>query len=268
VHPQPRLHPFAPRRYSAFPPSSPLPLLSLSLSLSLTLSLSLPLSLSLSLSLCLPLSLSPSLVLLRSASAARHFCPRPLCISSSAALSVTVAALGLLFSRFVCPRCDSRLCERSEPPTTCPVCQIRLASPAHLARTYHHLFPVPLFVAVDGRRGGGADSSFREGGTARAALGGVGGASGSDAVAAGGVKPGALSLSADGDVEMVARGAAALSPRAGVLSLAAQLATHCYACVAPLGKAERFACPKCRNAFCGECDVLIHESLHNCPGCC
>ena len=26
-------------------------------------------------------------------------------------------------------------------------------------------------------------------------------------------------------------------------------------------------CPMCDQVFCYECDVYIHESLHNCPGC-
>lgn len=27
------------------------------------------------------------------------------------------------------------------------------------------------------------------------------------------------------------------------------------------------ACPKCKQYFCLDCDIYIHESLHNCPGC-
>lgn len=30
---------------------------------------------------------------------------------------------------------------------------------------------------------------------------------------------------------------------------------------------SRYRCPRCRNDFCIECDVFVHESLHNCPGC-
>lgn len=26
-------------------------------------------------------------------------------------------------------------------------------------------------------------------------------------------------------------------------------------------------CPKCKQQFCLDCDIYIHESLHNCPGC-
>lgn len=30
---------------------------------------------------------------------------------------------------------------------------------------------------------------------------------------------------------------------------------------------SRYRCPKCSQDFCIDCDVFIHESLHNCPGC-
>jgi transcription factor Ssl1 len=26
-------------------------------------------------------------------------------------------------------------------------------------------------------------------------------------------------------------------------------------------------CPGCQQLFCAECDLFIHNSLHNCPGC-
>lgn len=30
---------------------------------------------------------------------------------------------------------------------------------------------------------------------------------------------------------------------------------------------SRYRCGKCKNDFCIDCDVFVHESLHNCPGC-
>lgn len=30
---------------------------------------------------------------------------------------------------------------------------------------------------------------------------------------------------------------------------------------------SRYRCPKCQNDFCIDCDVFVHETLHNCPGC-
>eukprot|EP00982_Pelagococcus_subviridis_P009593 30935-Pelagococcus_subviridis.AAC.28 len=44
---------------------------------------------------------------------------------------------------YVCPRCKSRV---EELPSQCTVCKLTLVSSAHLARSYHHLFPVPPFT--------------------------------------------------------------------------------------------------------------------------
>jgi transcription initiation factor TFIIH subunit 2 len=44
---------------------------------------------------------------------------------------------------YVCPRCSGRI---DELPSQCAVCRLTLVSSPHLARSYHHLFPVPAFV--------------------------------------------------------------------------------------------------------------------------
>lgn len=46
---------------------------------------------------------------------------------------------------FTCPRCKARVCEL---PTQCHICGLTLVSSPHLARSYHHLFPVPPFEEV------------------------------------------------------------------------------------------------------------------------
>jgi transcription initiation factor TFIIH subunit 2 len=43
---------------------------------------------------------------------------------------------------FQCPRCHARCCEL---PTTCLVCGLALLSSPHLARSYHHLYPILPF---------------------------------------------------------------------------------------------------------------------------
>lgn len=45
-----------------------------------------------------------------------------------------------------CPRCLARV---SELPAACHVCSLTLVSSPHLARSYHHLFPVEAFAFVD-----------------------------------------------------------------------------------------------------------------------
>lgn len=48
-------------------------------------------------------------------------------------------------SGFLCPQCNSKICEL---PTECVICGLTLVSSPHLARSYHHLFPVSLFKEV------------------------------------------------------------------------------------------------------------------------
>ncbi|CAN1144383.1 General transcription factor IIH subunit 2 [Linum perenne] len=51
--------------------------------------------------------------------------------------------------RYICPRCKARVCEL---PTECRICGLTLVSSPHLARSYHHLFPVEPFTEVSARQ--------------------------------------------------------------------------------------------------------------------
>ncbi|GMM30114.1 TFIIH/NER complex subunit [Martiniozyma asiatica (nom. inval.)] len=48
----------------------------------------------------------------------------------------------LVFDGYECPQCHSRVCTL---PTVCPSCELMLILSTHLARSYHHLFPLKLF---------------------------------------------------------------------------------------------------------------------------
>jgi transcription initiation factor TFIIH subunit 2 len=102
---------------------------------------------------------------------------------------------------YLCPRCQAKICSL---PMLCPCCNLTLILSTHLARSYHHLFPL---------------RSFRE------------------------VKP------------------------------SRPLAEFCFSCQQPFpkvhgdGPTSRYACPKCNQQFCIDCDLFCHETLHNCPGC-
>lgn len=103
-------------------------------------------------------------------------------------------------SSYVCPRCYTRV---TEIPAQCAVCSLQLNSSSHIARSYHHLFPVENFVEC----GMGADCA-----------------------------PEGLSCKG------------------------------CTFLFRP--ESMKMQCPKCLGVFCVECDIFIHDSLHNCPGCC
>ncbi|XP_031484665.1 general transcription factor IIH subunit 2 isoform X1 [Nymphaea colorata] len=107
---------------------------------------------------------------------------------------------------YTCPRCKARVCDL---PIECQICGLTLVSSPHLARSYHHLFPITPFDEVP--------SSFSNG-------------------------------------------------------LVHTLPRACFGCQqnfpGPGSKSSgRVACPKCGRHFCFDCDIYIHESLHNCPGC-
>jgi transcription factor Ssl1 len=53
---------------------------------------------------------------------------------------------------------------------------------------------------------------------------------------------------------------------------------HCVACQTAFDSSPppgaglesnsgRYSCPRCHNHFCVDCDIFVHEVLHNCPGC-
>ncbi|GMF10842.1 unnamed protein product [Phytophthora lilii] len=61
----------------------------------------------------------------------------------SGALSLCTCHQAFTTVGYLCPRCKSKSCDL---PTTCQVCNLPLVSSPHLARSYHHLFPVPKFT--------------------------------------------------------------------------------------------------------------------------
>lgn len=105
---------------------------------------------------------------------------------------------------YICPQCKARVCDL---PTECNICGLTLVSSPHLARSYHHLFPVEAFEEVS------------------------------------------------------------------LIGLVQKFPKLCFGCQQELpfagGKMTgvRVACPRCKQHFCFDCDIYIHESLHNCPGC-
>lgn len=156
---------------------------------------------------------------------------------------------------YVCPDCGSRYCTL---PTDCSVCGLPLLAAPHLARSYHHLFPVVRFVdatapdvcaAPDSK----AEKSARSPTTAAASK----------------AEPNAVSQS---PVER-----SHLSPAVRDMALRA---THCEACLRMLLPAVgtavdkrllaalrmsgdssseiRMVCPKCHSVYCSDCDTFIH----------
>jgi transcription initiation factor TFIIH subunit 2 len=141
---------------------------------------------------------------------------------------------------FTCPQCQGR---NSELPTDCAVCGLKLVLAPHLARSFHHLFPVPSFV----------EKSMNPSN--------IIGKLQTDTLSTQSSQPAKSTFEISKD--------AMASDKLLVTSSDNEFI--CYACLRPvvLDNCEvlRFQCPDCKNLYCVDCDAFIHNSLHNCPGC-
>ncbi|VUC27182.1 unnamed protein product [Clonostachys rosea] len=126
---------------------------------------------------------------------------------------------------YACTRCGARVCRL---PTECPSCGLTLILSTHLARSYHHLFPLRNWVEVSWADAAASTACF--------------------SCMCPFQEPKA---SAQLDGKNAAAGAKDAQPgkHKGV------------------SESGRYECQVCKNHFCIDCDVYAHEVVHNCPGC-
>jgi transcription initiation factor TFIIH subunit 2 len=170
---------------------------------------------------------------------------------------------------YTCPQCQAK---NLELPSDCAVCGLKLVLAPHLARSFHHLFPVNPYVERPASIRGSHDD------TSPAGAGDAGPVKSASSTSNGERHQPPLSSSS---------GAATNDPDPGKL-VASSLDDDrcCYACLRSLAVPSRsaaaglaaaattatvellrFQCPDCCNYFCVDCDAYVHEKLHNCPGC-
>jgi len=127
---------------------------------------------------------------------------------------------------YLCSRCKAKVCNL---PATCPTCDLTLILSTHLARSYHHLFPLQNWIEVPWARARqknstqcfGCLSSFPP------------------------IPAPQQAANGNEDDHAYAR-----TKRAEGAS-----------------ESSRYECETCQNHFCIDCDVFCHEMVHNCPGC-
>lgn len=126
---------------------------------------------------------------------------------------------------YLCSRCKAKVCNL---PATCPTCDLTLILSTHLARSYHHLFPLRNWVEVSwGRaRKKGSKSCF----SCQSAF----------------PPTPAPHAVVNGEQEK-----ASVRPRRADGA----------------SESSRYECETCLNHFCIDCDVFCHDVVHNCPGC-
>jgi transcription initiation factor TFIIH subunit 2 len=125
---------------------------------------------------------------------------------------------------FLCPRCQVKLCD---VPTDCPVCGLTIVMSTHLARSYHHLFPVPNYEAISWT------DLYRTEAAPKSCYG-----------CALTFEPLPPHFSANG------------AEQAQESNVPTNVASS-----------GRYQCPRCNNSFCINCDDFVHTTLHDCPGC-
>lgn len=152
-------------------------------------------------------------------------------------------------SGYLCPRCKTKT---TDLPSTCSICELPLVSRPHLARSYHHLFPVPTFAevrppppATPSATGTTNTSTINQAPTNTSTMSTSDGIVGNTPIS----------------------GSVPATPRANN-STVSLVQRHCGACLCTIKpNASMFVCPACGTAVCLDCDMYIHDTLHNCPGC-
>lgn len=130
---------------------------------------------------------------------------------------------------YLCTRCETKVCNL---PIDCPACGLTLILSTHLARSYHHLFPLKNWVEVPWKD--------------------------------------AHSVKCFSCVQpfppVPTEHRKAETEAAKAKEKAAPPST---APTKNMGTSEssRYMCETCGNHFCVDCDIFCHEQLHNCPGC-
>jgi transcription initiation factor TFIIH subunit 2 len=126
---------------------------------------------------------------------------------------------------YLCPRCQVKLCD---VPTDCPVCGLTIVMSTHLARSYHHLFPVANYTAISWEKlynmtqttpsdCMGCNTTFDP------------------------LPPGFVANEAQQEEE-------------------ANIPNN-------VASSGRYSCPRCHNHFCLTCDGFVHDTLYLCPAC-
>lgn len=156
---------------------------------------------------------------------------------------------------YTCPQCRAKI---QELPADCVVCGLKLVLSPHLARSFHHLFPVAPFTEIRS-----LSEEQKEG------------------IESTSIVP----SSAPSSMPSYTPSSKLLdsSLRVSTPASTSEEATSCFACLRLIGvpsksskrdgvddegeEVLRYKCPDCQNVFCVNCDSYLHDALHNCPGC-
>ena len=158
---------------------------------------------------------------------------------------------------YLCPRCNSKACSL---PSECRVCGFTLILSTHLARSYHHLFPLLNWYEVTWNMARSQSPSQKHCFACQTSFPEI---------------PTEQSLAEAESRKKKASGLAAAKQPTAVVGRSEQAgtrvlnsssrpqATH----IEGISESGRYGCPTCQTHFCIDCDVFSHAETHNCPGC-
>jgi transcription initiation factor TFIIH subunit 2 len=154
---------------------------------------------------------------------------------------------------YICPRCFTKT---TDLPTQCNTCTLQLNSSSHIARSFHHIYPVPTFENSDYIAMIEAANKAKDETNVNVNV----------------------NVNSDGKVEGeddykndlmdVDVDVGDSSSQAQTVQVNQEMVV-CSGCsdVIVTDFEQLFRCPKCKGNFCTDCDQFIHDTLHNCPGC-
>lgn len=134
---------------------------------------------------------------------------------------------------YKCPRCQAKICSL---PMSCPACATTLILSTHLARSYHHLFPLQNWTEVplsQARRSSAPRRCFA-------------------------CQSPFTDLPPRPPTTAIPTGNAAKPPPKAGANEPVQ---------PPATASGRYACPSCEHWFCLDCDIFAHEEVYCCAGC-
>lgn len=132
----------------------------------------------------------------------------------------------LTYGGYNCPRCGSKVCGL---PAECPSCSLTLILSTHLARSYHHLFPLVNWEDVSWAQANTENCFACLSPFQKKSLGEN-------------TNPQESSTTSNTRRKREKEGGQA-------------------------SESGRYQCPACTQHFCIECDLFAHEVLFECPGC-
>ena len=162
---------------------------------------------------------------------------------------------------YPCSRCSAKVCSL---PTTCPACGLTLILSPHLARSYHHLFPLRGWVEVSWERAVQVGSTQCKGCLSplpevpKAALKTLARRK-KRRLKRMREKMGLSAVDAGKDADANDNDDDEKEDDGNIAPLPAK--------VEGASESSRYECESCGSHFCIDCDVFCHEVVHNCPGC-